>query len=50
MKRKILGETGITLLALVITIVIIIILATITINMALGDNGLVEKVKKSKKN
>ena len=32
---------GITLIALVITILIIIILATVTINLALGDNGLV---------
>lgn len=33
-------EKGITLIALVITIVIIIILATVTINMAFGDGGL----------
>ena len=32
---------GITLIALVITILIIIILASVTINMALGDNGLI---------
>ena len=35
-------ERGITLVALVITIIIIIILATITINMAFGDNGLLK--------
>ena len=33
-------EKGITLLVLVITIIIIIILATITMNLALGDGGL----------
>ena len=32
---------GITLIALVITILIIIILASVTINFALGDNGLI---------
>ena len=35
-KRK-----GITLIALVITIVVLVILATITINFAFGENGLV---------
>ena len=33
-------QKGITLLVLVITIIIIIILATITMNLALGDGGL----------
>ncbi len=37
-KRK---NAGITLIALVLTIVILIILATITINFAFGENGLV---------
>ena len=40
---------GITLVALVITIVILIILATITINAAFGENGLIEKAQSSKK-
>ena len=39
---------GITLVALVITIVIIIILATVTINMAFGDNGLITQAQKAK--
>ncbi len=39
---------GITLVALVITIVILIILATITINAAFGDGGLIEKAQSSK--
>ena len=37
-KRK---NRGITLIALVLTIVILVILATITINFAFGENGLV---------
>ena len=36
---------GITLVALVITIIIIIILATVTINMAFGDNGLIKQAE-----
>ena len=38
-------ERGITLVALVITIIIIIILATVTINMAFGDNGLIKQAE-----
>ena len=41
-------ERGITLVALVITIIIIIILATITMNMAFGDNGLITQAQKAK--
>ena len=41
-------ENGITLIALVITIVLLIILATITINNAFGENGLIEKTKQAK--
>ena len=41
-------ERGITLVALVITIIIIIILATITINMAFGDNGLLKQAELAK--
>ena len=39
---------GITLVALVITIIIIIILASITMNMAFGDNGLIKQAQKAK--
>ena len=35
---------GITLIALVITIVILIILATVTINVAFGDGGLIQNL------
>ena len=53
-KRK---ERGITLVALVVTIVIMLILAGVTLNMALGENGLfkmsksaVDKYKESAQN
>ena len=36
---------GITLVALVITIVILIILATVAVNVALGDGGLIDQTK-----
>lgn len=39
---------GITLIALVITVVILIILAAVTINVALGEHGLVNQAKKAK--
>ncbi len=40
------NENGITLIALVVTIVILIILATISINLILGDGGLVSRSQK----
>ena len=39
------GANGITLIALIITIVILIILALITINIAFGDNGLINRAE-----
>ena len=39
---------GITLVALVITIIIIIILATVTINMAFGDDGIIKRAELAK--
>ena len=44
-KRK---NRGITLIALVLTIVILIILATVTINFAFGENGLVSMTEETK--
>ena len=38
-------EKGITLLSLILTVVIMIILATVTINVTLGDGGLVDQAK-----
>lgn len=39
---------GITLIALVITVVILIILATVTLNVVLGEGGLIERAKLAK--
>ena len=36
-------EKGITLIALVITVVILIILATVTLNVVLGEGGLIQR-------
>ena len=38
-------EKGITLVALVITIIILIILATVAINFAFGNNGLIQRAE-----
>ena len=45
-KKK--GASGITLIALIITIVILIILATITINAAFGEEGLIARAEQAK--
>lgn len=41
-------KKGITLIALVVTIIVLIILAGVSINLILGDNGIVTKAKKGK--
>lgn len=41
-------QRGITLIALVITIVILIILATVTLNVVLGDGGLIQRAQDAK--
>ena len=46
MKQK----KGITLLALVITIIILLILAGITLNLTLGQNGIITRAKEAGKN
>ena len=43
--RRKLQEKGITLVALVITIIILIILATVAINFAFGNNGLIKRAE-----
>ena len=43
--KKLKEKKGITLLALILTVVIMIILAAVTINVALGEGGLVEQAK-----
>ena len=40
-------ESGITLIALVVTIIVLLILAGISINMAMGNNGLITKAKQA---
>ena len=48
-ERKLASQArGITLVALVITIIIIIILATVTINMAFGDDGIIKRAELAK--
>ena len=39
---------GITLIALVVTIIILIILATVSINMVVGENGLIKKAEQAR--
>ena len=42
------NEKGITLIALVVTIIVLIILAGISINLVLGDNGIITKAREAK--
>ena len=44
MKRNF-KEKGITLVALVVTVIILLILAGVTLNIVLGDNGLIRENK-----
>ena len=48
--KKFKNEKGITLVALVVTIIVLIILAGISINLILGDNGIITIAKKAKEN
>ena len=41
-------ERGITLIALVVTIVVLLILAGVSINLVLGNNGIISKAKESR--
>ena len=47
MKNK--NQKGITLVALVVTIIVLIILAGISINLLLGDNGIIKKAQEAGK-
>ena len=42
-------KKGITLIALIITIIVLLILAGISISLVMGDNGILSKAQKSKK-
>ena len=44
------GNSGITLIALVITVIVLIILAGVTISLVVGDNGIITKAKEAKQN
>ena len=46
MKRK--NQSGITLVALVVTIVVLLILAGVSINLVLGENGLISNAKEAR--
>ena len=39
------NKRGITLIALVITIIILLILASVSLNLVLGDNGIIERAQ-----
>ena len=41
-------NSGITLVALVVTIVVLLILAGVSLNLVLGDNGLITKAKEAR--
>ena len=46
MKMK--NQLGITLVALVVTIVVLLILAGVSINLVLGENGLISNAKEAR--
>lgn len=47
-KKKWNNQKAITLIALVVTIIVLIILAGVSINLVLGDNGIITKAKQAK--
>ena len=47
--KKMRNQKGITLVALVVTIIVLIILSGISINLLLGENGLITKAQEAKK-
>ena len=47
-KHKISKETGITLIALVVTIIVLLLLAGISIQMLTGDNGILQRAGEAK--
>ena len=42
------NQSGITLVALVVTIVVLLILAGVSINLVLGENGLITQTKEAR--
>ena len=49
-KSKKKKNSGITLIALVITIIVLIILAGVSINLVLGNNGIIARAREAKNN
>jgi len=49
-KIKEKNESGITLVALVVTIIVLLILAGITIATLFGENGIINKAQKAQEN
>ncbi len=47
-KKEIKTSKGITLIALVVTIIVLLVLAGISINIAMGSNGLIQRARDSK--
>ena len=47
MQKQKSKQTGITLIALVVTIIILIILAGVSISMIVGDNGIITQAQKA---
>ena len=41
-------KNGITLVALVVTIIVLILLAGVSINLVIGNNGIMQKAKEAK--
>ena len=48
MQKQKSKQTGITLIALVVTIIVLSILAGVSINMIVGDNGIITSWHKNK--
>ncbi len=44
-RKKSIGDTGITLVALVVTIIVLLVLAGVTVSMALNNNGIISQAK-----
>ncbi len=47
-KQNIINTNGITLVALVVTIVVLLILAGVSINLVVGDNGIITQARKAR--
>ena len=45
LEQKEAKNSGITLIALVITIIVLLILAGVSINLAIGENGIIEQAQ-----